>query len=202
MPMKKQPSKLKPVLTPRVEQGIRSFTLSFFSGSELIGLLAIELSYIEAPKTCEMFTQYCTFQNTTEKAKNKQYLYKNCPIKRFTNTGIQTGEVTPQPKPVPIADLEAEIGRVPHHLGVLSLCRSANSFDGSQFFICLTDDVNEISYLNSSHIAFARIVEGFDVISKLKESILPYVGDDGVVDSSCQVCLSEIVAQISDRGCK
>ncbi|CCW62598.1 unnamed protein product [Phytomonas sp. EM1] len=196
--MKKQVAKVKPILAPRVEQGTRNFILNFFSGSELIGLLVIELCNVEAPKACELFTQYCTFHNTTEKTKNKQYLYKNSPIKRFTSTGIQTGEVTPPPKVVPITDLEAEIGRVPHQVGVLSLCRSVNSFDGSQFFICLTDDVNEISYLNSYHIVFARIVEGLDVLPRLKEAILPYVRDDGVVDSSCPVCLSEISAQANE----
>ena len=54
---------------------------------------------------------------------------------------------------------------ISHQRGVISMARSANSYDSasSQFFICVADS----DFLDGQYAAFGRVTEGMDVADKI-----------------------------------
>ena len=54
---------------------------------------------------------------------------------------------------------------ISHHRGVISMARSANSYNSasSQFFICVADS----DFLDGQYAAFGRVTEGMDVADKI-----------------------------------
>lgn len=192
MVRKRTSSKTRLHTTPCADHLPKRVVLSFRNDSEILSPVVAELCTADVPKMCECFLHNACTSNQNDKSKGKQSGYKNCAIKRVTTVGIQTGETTPAAKPVPLGDVESEIGRVGHGIGILSMCRSASCFDGSQFFICTTKDEDELEYLNKRHVAFAKIIEGLNVVISLKEQVLPFVKNDGVVDDSCPFFLSSV----------
>lgn len=161
----------------------------------LFGEIVVELCSSDCPKTCELFLQNIS---SSEKNRGKQSTYKNCPIKRLTKIGLQSGETFPPAKGVNASDLDCEVGKISHALGVISLCRNSNSFDGSQFFFCLTEDPIEVEHLNKRHIVFGKIVTGIAVLQKLVEELNPYIEEDGEINKSCPFFISEVVPSANE----
>lgn len=172
-------------------------------GGEPFGDIIVELCGLEAPKACELFLQNISSNpsatgSVNEKAnqRGKQSTYRNCAMKRLTKIGLQTGETNPPARQVSASDMELEVGKLAHSYGVLSLCRCANSFDGAQFFFCLTEDPQELEHLNKKHVAFAKVVGGMTVLQRLvavlEEGYLDEEQADGIISKSCPYVLAEV----------
>eukprot|EP00796_Vickermania_ingenoplastis_P011307 gene11307-7839_t len=176
MPSKKVTSKGKLHHLLSGEPHLQRCTLVIQKGGEFFGDIIVELCGLEAPKACEIFSQNI---NNNEKNRGKQSTYKNCTMKRLTKIGLQTGETNPPAKNVNSTDLDGEIGKVPHGYGMISLCRYSYSFDGSQFFFCLTEDPLELDHLNKKHVAFGKVVGGQMVLQNLVQELEAYIEEDG-----------------------
>lgn len=192
MPAKKAAAKVKSQSSEGIDLDVQNCLLRINRGADVYGMIVIELDSGRTPKTCELVAQNIPTSNTSEKSRGKQGVYKNCRLSRLTKEGVQTGEVTPAAKSVPVSDLESEVGRLPHSLGSVSLCRSATSFDGSQFFICLTNDPAELEHLNKKHICFGRVVEGHDLLYSLQAELLPYTTEMGLIREDCPYTMAEL----------
>lgn len=58
----------------------------------------------------------------------------------------------------------------PHEKGVIAMARKpAPDSAGSQFYICLNNDTNGYVHLNGSYTTFGRVIDGIDVVDKLRE---------------------------------
>lgn len=189
MPSKKAPSKAKLHHTSG-EPHLQRCTFVIERAGDLFGEIIVELCSYDCPKTCELFLQNIS---SSEKNRGKQSTYKNCPIKRLTKIGLQSGETFPPAKSVNASELDSEVGRVSHALGTLSICRYSNSFDGSQFFFCLTEDPVEIEHLNKRHAVFGKIVSGIAVLQNLVEGLDPYIEEDGEINKSSPFLICEVV---------
>ena len=63
--------------------------------------------------------------------------------------------------------LKAEFNKEPHVRGTASMARAADLNSGdSQFFICFDD----ASFLNSQYTVIGEVVQGMDVVDKLKKA--------------------------------
>lgn len=195
MPSKKVASKAKLHHAPG-EPHLQRCTFVIERAGELFGEIIVELCSYDCPKTCELFLQNIS---SSEKNRGKQSTYKNCPIKRLTKIGLQSGETFPPAKSVNASELDSEVGKVSHALGVLSLCRYSNSFDGSQFFFCLTEDTVEIEHLNKRHVVFGKVVGGLAVLRQLVEELDPYIEEDGEINKSCPFFISEVVPTTTEN---
>jgi cyclophilin family peptidyl-prolyl cis-trans isomerase len=193
MPAKKTTLKAKSHSSEAIDVNFQNFLLRINNGNEVYGMLVLQLESGRVPRACEVITQNIPSFGSNEKNRSKQGFYKNSRFTRLTKEGIQTGEVNPSPKSVPVSDLEGEIGRLAHGVGTLSLCRTSNVFDGSQFFVCLTSDPVELEHLNRKHVVFGRVVEGLDILTRLQEDVLPYVGDMGLIGTDCPYVVAELV---------
>ena len=61
--------------------------------------------------------------------------------------------------------VKAEFSDKPHKRGVLSMARSGDPDSaGSQFFICVDDDVN---FLDGQYTAFGEVISGMEVVDKI-----------------------------------
>jgi len=54
-----------------------------------------------------------------------------------------------------------------HDRGVLSMAHAGRNTGGSQFFICLSR--TNTAHLDRNHTCFGKVVEGLDVIDKIKQ---------------------------------
>ncbi|KPI83527.1 cyclophilin 8 putative (CYP8) [Leptomonas seymouri] len=193
MPVKKATTKAKSHSAEAIDVNFQNCLLRINNGTDVYGMLVVQLESGRVPKACELITQNIPSSSSNEKNKLKQGFYKNSRFTRLTKEGIQTGEVSPSPKSVPVSELENEIGRLPHGFGTVSLCRTSSAFDGSQFFICLTGDTVELDHLNRKHVVFGRVVEGLDALASLQEGMRPYVGPMGVISAECPYVMAELV---------
>ncbi|KPA79198.1 cyclophilin 8 putative (CYP8) [Leptomonas pyrrhocoris] len=193
MPSKKAATKTKSHSSDAIDENFQNCLLRINNGTDVYGMLVVQLETGRVPKACELIAQNIPSSISSEKNKSKQGFYKNSRFIRLTKEGIQTGEVSPSPKSVPVSELESEIGRIPHGLGTVSLCRTSNVFDGSQFFVCLTSDAAELDHLNRKHVVFGRVIEGIDVLASLHDDMRPYVGEMGVVRAECPYVMAELV---------
>lgn len=53
-----------------------------------------------------------------------------------------------------------------HDRGVLSMAHAGRNTGGSQFFVCHSR--NNTAHLDGNHTCFGKVVEGFDVIDKIR----------------------------------
>ncbi|KAG5477784.1 hypothetical protein LSCM1_05083 [Leishmania martiniquensis] len=192
MPPRKAAAKTKAHNAEETDIDNQNCLLRIDKGTDVYGILVIELDSGRAPRACELVAQNIPGSNTTDKSRGKQGVYKNCRFLRVTKEGIQTGEVVPAAKPIPAAELESELGRVPHGYGSVSLCRSSTSFDGSQFFICLTTDTVELDHLSKKYVCFGRVVEGQGVLAALQRDLAEYTEDMGLVRKDCPYVMAEL----------
>ncbi|KAG5504027.1 hypothetical protein GH5_04888 [Leishmania sp. Ghana 2012 LV757] len=192
MPPRKAAAKAKLHNVEDTDIDNQNCLLRIDKGTDVYGILVIELDSGRAPRACELVAQNIPGSSTTDKSRGKQGVYKNCRFSRLTKEGIQTGEVAPAAKSVSAAELEGELGRVPHCYGSVSLCRSSTSFDGSQFFVCLTSDSVELDHLNKKYVCFGRVVEGQDVLASLQSDLSKYTEDMGLVRKDCPYVMAEL----------
>jgi peptidyl-prolyl cis-trans isomerase B (cyclophilin B) len=54
-----------------------------------------------------------------------------------------------------------------HDKGVLSMAHAGRNTGGSQFFICHSR--NNTSHLDGQHTCFGKVIEGLDVIDKIRQ---------------------------------
>ncbi|MEM0940103.1 MAG: peptidylprolyl isomerase [Bacteroidota bacterium] len=64
-------------------------------------------------------------------------------------------------------DCELDGNNQYHDRGVLSMAHAGRNTGGSQFFICHSR--NNTAHLDGNHTVFGKVVEGFDVIDKIRE---------------------------------
>jgi len=62
---------------------------------------------------------------------------------------------------------ELEGGNQYHDRGVLSMAHAGRNTGGSQFFICHSR--NNTAHLDRNHTCFGKVVEGLDVIDKIRQ---------------------------------
>jgi len=64
-----------------------------------------------------------------------------------------------------LADLKEEFSDLPHERGTLSMARSQDpNSANSQFFICF----KESSFLDRQYTVFGKVIEGMDLVDKIK----------------------------------
>ena len=64
-----------------------------------------------------------------------------------------------------LADLKEEFSDLPHERGTLSMARSQDpNSANSQFFICF----KEASFLDRQYTVFGKVIEGMDLVDKIK----------------------------------
>ena len=64
-----------------------------------------------------------------------------------------------------LPDLKEEFSDLPHERGTLSMARSQNpNSANSQFFICF----KEASFLDRQYTVFGKVIEGMDIVDKIK----------------------------------
>ena len=64
-----------------------------------------------------------------------------------------------------LPDLKEEFSNLPHERGTLSMARSQNpNSANSQFFICF----KEASFLDRQYTVFGKVIEGMDLVDKIK----------------------------------
>jgi len=65
-----------------------------------------------------------------------------------------------------LPDLKEEFSDLPHERGTLSMARSQDpNSANSQFFICF----KEASFLDRQYTVFGKVIEGMEIVDKLKE---------------------------------
>lgn len=58
----------------------------------------------------------------------------------------------------------------PHEKGVIAMARKPSPDSaGSQFYICLNEDISGYTHLNGSYTTFGRVIDGIDIVDKLRE---------------------------------
>ena len=57
-----------------------------------------------------------------------------------------------------------------HEKGVIAMARKPKPDSaGSQFYICLNEDTNGYTHLDGNYTTFGRVIEGIDIVDKLRE---------------------------------
>ncbi|WP_415321728.1 peptidylprolyl isomerase [Candidatus Pelagibacter sp. Uisw_092] len=65
-----------------------------------------------------------------------------------------------------LPDLKEEFSNLPHERGTLSMARSQDpNSANSQFFICF----KESSFLNNQYTVFGKVIEGMELVDKIKK---------------------------------
>ncbi len=82
---------------------------------------------------------------------------------------VQTGDPTGTGAGGPGYEIECELNgdNQYHEKGVLSMAHRGPNTGGSQFFICHNRD--NTRHLDRKHTVFGKVVEGLDIIEKIKE---------------------------------
>lgn len=123
------------------------------------GIMKVEFFELDAPKAVENFTTLAEkgFYNglTFHRVLPDFVIQGGCP----DGTGAGGPGYT--------IDCELKGGNQYHDRGVLSMAHAGRNTGGSQFFICHSR--NNTSHLDRNHTCFGKVVEGLDVIDKIKE---------------------------------
>lgn len=123
------------------------------------GLMKVEFFEKDAPNTVANFVKLAKsgFYNglTFHRVINDFVIQGGCP------NGIGNGGPGYQIK----CELDGE--NQYHDRGVLSMAHSGRDTGGSQFFICLSRE--NTAHLDRNHTCFGKVVEGLDVIDKIKQ---------------------------------
>jgi len=119
-----------------------------------MGNMVLEFISDKAPRTCENFVTLA-----------QKGFYDGTKFHRIIKDFVvQGGCPHGNGKGGPGYTIRPEFNDTPHVSGTVSMARDNDPHSGgSQFFIC----TSESPYLDSRYTAFARVVDGFDVLEKL-----------------------------------
>lgn len=123
------------------------------------GVMKVEFYDEDAPKTVDNFISL-----------SKKGFYDGLTFHRvIPNFVIQGGcpDGTGAGGPGYTIDCELDGEKQYHERGVLSMAHAGRNTGGSQFFICHNRD--NTKHLDRNHTAFGKVVEGEDVIDKIKQ---------------------------------
>lgn len=124
------------------------------------GEMTVEFYEKDAPKTVENFVKLAKdgFYNglTWHRVLPDFVIQGGCPV------GNGTGG------PGYSIDCELDGENQYHDRGVLSMAHAGRNTGGSQFFICHSR--NNTAHLDRNHTCFGRVVEGLDVIDKIRQN--------------------------------
>ena len=123
------------------------------------GIMKVEFFDKDAPNTVKNFTDL-----------SKKGFYDNLTFHRVipefvVQGGCPQGTGTGGPGYKIKCELDGE--NQYHDKGVLSMAHAGRDSGGSQFFICLTRQYTK--HLDRQHTAFGKVVEGLDVIDKIRQ---------------------------------
>src|SRR5690554_1047366 len=124
------------------------------------GDMTVEFYEKDAPKTVENFTTLA-----------KKGFYDGLTFHRvIPDFVIQGGcpDGTGMGGPGYKIDCELDGENQYHDRGVLSMAHAGRNTGGSQFFICHSR--NNTAHLDRNHTCFGRVVEGLDVIDKIRQN--------------------------------
>uniref|UniRef100_A0A1I7SBB5 peptidylprolyl isomerase n=1 Tax=Bursaphelenchus xylophilus TaxID=6326 RepID=A0A1I7SBB5_BURXY len=137
---------------------------------ELAGRIVIELYDDICPETCENFCQLCVGESGIGKTTGKTLHYKGSIIHRVVkNFMIQGGDFTngngTGGESIYGGVFEDENFIVKHDQPfIVSMANRGPNTNGSQFFIT----TNTTPHLDDVHVAFGRVVQGQDVVTKIE----------------------------------
>jgi peptidyl-prolyl cis-trans isomerase B (cyclophilin B) len=129
------------------------------------GVMKVEFYEKDAPKTVQNFidlAQKGFYDGLTFHRVIPDFVIQGgCPNSREGSKGAP-GTGGPGYK----IDCELTGGNQYHDRGVLSMAHAGRNTGGSQFFICHSR--NNTAHLDRNHTCFGKVVEGLDVIDKIK----------------------------------
>ena len=118
------------------------------------GTMVLELFAKDAPNTVNNFVFLAT-----------NGFYDNTTFHRvIANFMVQGGDPTGTGRGGPGYAFDNEITSHGHDAGALSMANAGPNTNGSQFFICLTDQHR----LDGSYSVFGQLVEGMDVLKSIR----------------------------------
>ena len=124
------------------------------------------------PRTVDNFLQLCLGSKKDENGANMSY--NNCPFHRIIpGFMIQGGDFTHHNgtggRSIYGNKFDDENFDIRHERGVISMANAGPNTNGSQFFIT----TDKTSWLDGKHVVFGRVIEGYDVVTKIEEQGSP-----------------------------
>lgn len=131
-----------------------------------VGRIVIELYADQVPRTAENFRVLCRGD------KGGKYTYKGCVFHRIIphfiiQSGDFNGNDGSQNESIYGPKFDDENFNVHHDSpGIVSMANSGRNTNGGQFFITLV----RAPWLDNSHVAFGKVIEGFDIVKLIQEA--------------------------------
>jgi peptidylprolyl isomerase len=156
-------------LLRKFSSGPRVF-LDFLINESPAGKLIFELFHESVPKTCENFIRICQGDSEVLSEKGKKLTYEGSKIHRIVPGFLcQGGDITKLNGKggwsIYGKTFEDEGFSVKHsEAGILSMANSGPNTNNSQFFITFAP----CKGLDGKHVAFGKIVEGFEVLKNIE----------------------------------
>lgn len=141
--------------------------LEFKQGSTCLGRLVIELLDDICPKTCANFLALCTGEKGSAES-GVTLCYENTNVSRVCPQGwIQAGIIGSGSESIYGGTFPDECYAVPHdQRGVVGMIHKGRNENASHFYITL----GPAPYLDTKSVAFARVVEGIQVLQAIEET--------------------------------
>ncbi|KAL9651803.1 hypothetical protein ABK040_014448 [Willaertia magna] len=146
--------------------------LEFTVSNKKVGRVEIELYSDIVPKTAENFRALCTGEKGHKGGKPLHY--KNCKVHRIEpGFCIQSGDIlkgngTGGRSIYESGKLEDENFLIKHDCpGIISMANSGPNTSSSQFFFTMSE--GPLPQLDGKHVAFGKVISGFEVLKGLEQ---------------------------------